>query len=362
MSRGKLLDFHQYLVFEAVKELHTPQTPTSAELMRRAREVAAGSSQNSTASHATYGRHREVGHHKKAPPLLPQSTTEEHVMANLPPVPDYLNIKYSCQRPTWVHPPNEAFIDKLKEVRELRAMQGDYIGVRAYSTAIASLSAYPYKLRSPIGEQCYDRERNSLIYLDTEPCPEIPRLPGCGDRYAELFAEFENTGQLEEIEQAAHNTKMSAIRIFYNIYGVSAVTAEEFWRKGWRDLDDVIEYGWKSISRVQQIGVKYYDEFLQKVPRAESEKVANTVLQYANKLRPGYQMTIVGGYRRGKKMSGDVDLMLSHPDEDATRDFIRRLVTSLEEAHFISGFSPCLNWIRGVVLIILIASSAYTFT
>lgn len=155
---------------------------------------------------------------------------------------------------------------------------------------------------------------------------------------------------------------MSAIRVFYNIYGVSAVTAEEFWRKGWRDLDDVIEYGWKSISRVQQIGVKYYDEFLQKIPRAESEKIANTVLQYADKLRPGYQMTIVGGYRRGKKMSGDVDLMLSHPDEDATRDFIRRLVTSLEEAHFISGFTPCLNWIRAVVFIMLIAGSAYTFT
>lgn len=159
MSRGKLLDYHQYLVFEAVKELHNPQIPTSAELMRRAREVAAGSSQNSTASHAPYGRHREVGHHNKAPPLLPQSTTEEHVMANLPPVPDSLNIKYSCQRPTWVHPPNEAFIDKLKEVRELRAMQGDYIGVRAYSTAIASLSAYPYKLKSPIGEPALRKEK-----------------------------------------------------------------------------------------------------------------------------------------------------------------------------------------------------------
>lgn len=159
LSRGKLLDYHQYLVFEAVKQSHNSQPPTSAELMQRAREVAAGSSQNYIASHPSYGRHRESGHHNKAPPLLPQSTTDEHVMANLPPVPDYLNIKYSCQRPTWVHPPNEAFIDKLKEVRELRAMQGDYIGVRAYSTAIASLSAYPYKLKSPIGKPVLGKER-----------------------------------------------------------------------------------------------------------------------------------------------------------------------------------------------------------
>ncbi|KAJ4389139.1 hypothetical protein N0V93_006601 [Gnomoniopsis smithogilvyi] len=315
LSRGKLLDYRLYLVFEAVRESHKAPPPSSAELLRRAREVAAGSSQTATSPHTSYGRHREGGHHNKAPSLLPQSTTEEHAIAKLPPIPDYLNIKYSCQRPTFVHPPNEAFIDKLKEVRELRAMRGDHIGVRAYSTAIASLSAYPYKLKSPL---------------------EIPRLPGCGERYAELFAEFENTGQLDEIEQAASDPKMSAIKIFYNIHGVSAVTAEEFWRKGWRDLDDVIEYGWKSISRVQQIGVKYYDEFLQKIPRAESEHIANTVLEYANKLRPGYHMTIVGGYRRGKKMSGDVDLMLSHPDEHATHNFIRKLVTSLEEARFIT--------------------------
>ncbi|KAJ4424623.1 hypothetical protein N0V82_000755 [Gnomoniopsis sp. IMI 355080] len=315
MSRGKLLDYRQYLVFEAVKESHKAPKSSSAELMRRARDVAAESSQTGTSPHASYGRHREGGHPNKAPSLLPQSTTEEHVIAKLPPIPAYLNVKYSCQRPTLVHPPNEAFIDKLKEVRELRAMRGDHIGVRAYSTAIASLSAYPYKLKSPI---------------------EIPRLPGCGEKYALLFAEFENTGQLDEIQQAASDTKMSAIRIFYNIHGVSAVTAEDFWRRGWRDLDDVIEYGWSSISRVQQIGVKYYDEFLQKIPRAESEQIANTVLEYANKLRPGYQMTIVGGYRRGKKMSGDVDLMLSHPDEQATHDFIRKLVTSLEEAHYIT--------------------------
>lgn len=152
LSRGKLLDYREYLVFEAVRESHKVPAATSAELMQRAREVAAASSQTSMPLHAPYGRHREGGHHNKAPSLLPRTTTDEHVMANLPQIPDYLKIKHSCQRPTLVHPPNEAFIDKLKEVRELRAMRGDHIGVRAYSTAIASLSAYPYKLQSPIGE------------------------------------------------------------------------------------------------------------------------------------------------------------------------------------------------------------------
>ncbi|ROV91425.1 hypothetical protein VSDG_07211 [Cytospora chrysosperma] len=218
-------------------------------------------------------------------------------------------------RSTFIHPPNEAFIEKLKEVRELRAMTGDGVGVRAYSSAIASLSAYPYKLKSPL---------------------ELTRLPGCGEKIGLLFAEFEEIGQLSEIQRAESDEKLVAIRIFYNIFGVSAVTAEEFYRRGWRDLDDVVDYGWKTINRSQQIGVKYYDEFLQKIPRPETESIAKTVLEHARKLRPGFQMTIVGGYRRGKILSGDVDLMLSHYDEEATHAFVDKLVVSLEEDKYIT--------------------------
>ncbi|KAM0518310.1 hypothetical protein ACHAPS_007834 [Verticillium nonalfalfae] len=114
------------------------------------------------------------------------------------------------------------------------------------------------------------------------------------------------------------------------------MTAREFYKKGWRDLDDLVEYGWDRLSRVQQIGVKYYDEFLQPIPRLEVEAIAATILQQAQEIEPGFQLTIVGGHRRGKKSSGDVDVILSHADEDATYRFIERLVASLEKARFIT--------------------------
>lgn len=151
IARGRLLDYKNYLIYEAVKETKKQTTATPADLMRRAMEVAAGASQTSPPRHAPYRRHRDGTHHGKIPSLLPHSTTDENIIGNLPPVPEYLKTRYSCQRPTFVHPPNEPFIEKLKEVRELRAMRGDDVGVRAYSSAIASLSAYPYKLQSPMG-------------------------------------------------------------------------------------------------------------------------------------------------------------------------------------------------------------------
>jgi len=159
----------------------------------------------------------------------------------------------------------------------------------------------------------------------------VARLPGCGPKIAELFEEFRETAQLKEARDAQSNPRLSVLKLFYEIWGVAETTAREFYNKGWRDLDDIVEHGWGSLSRVQQIGVKYYDEFQLKIPRAEVEAIANVILAHANKMRPGYQMVIVGGYRRGKEMSGDVDVILSHPDESATMGFIESVVVSLEK-------------------------------
>lgn len=153
MSRGRVLDYKDYLVFEATKSAQKTAVPSPVDLRQRAKEMASASSQPSITRHAPSPQDRKRGHHIKTPALLPQSTTEEHAIAKLPPFPEILKTKFSCERPTFVHPTNEGFINKLKEVRELRAMVGDGVGVRAYSTAIATLSAYPYKLQSPLGER-----------------------------------------------------------------------------------------------------------------------------------------------------------------------------------------------------------------
>lgn len=108
-----------------------------------------------------------------------------------------------------------------------------------------------------------------------------------------------------------------------------------FVRLGWRDLDDIVEHGWSSLHRSQQIGVKYYDEFQLKIPRAETEAIANVILTHARRIDTGFQMVIVGSYRRGKPESGDVDVIISHPDEAQTLKVVERLIYSLEKSSFI---------------------------
>jgi DNA polymerase IV len=47
-------------------------------------------------------------------------------------------------------------------------------------------------------------------------------------------------------------------------------------------------------------------------------------------------MVICGGYRRGKADCGDVDVILSHPDEEATDFVLGKLLESLEDDGYIT--------------------------
>ncbi|KAK3359785.1 hypothetical protein B0T25DRAFT_109660 [Lasiosphaeria hispida] len=324
LKEGAVLPLGDYVVYEGNKVTATPiKSPpkpavNASEVLRRAMGGAASTSlakARPTSSRGLRGRDHEHAYTPKRPNLQRQTTSEHDREKHLPLIPDYLHTTYSCQRPTPIHPPNEAFIEELTKIRTARTLIGDEVGVRAYSSAIATLAAYPHPLSST---------------------QEVERLPGCGAKIAQLYQEFKNTGELQEAKDSESDPKLDVLRLFYEIWGVGEKTARGFYNKGWRDLDDVVEYGWDSLSRVQQIGVKYYDEFRLKIPRAEVESISDTILQHANKIRSGFHMVIVGGYRRGKTESGDVDVVLSHPSQFATKGFVERIVVSLERDKYIT--------------------------
>ncbi|KAI7187525.1 DNA polymerase beta-like protein [Hortaea werneckii] len=260
------------------------------------------------------------GHSRDHKPahLLHKTTTEddENGTSDLPPMPDWVKagIKYACQRSTPRDSPNRPFIEQLKKIRTARLLTNDEIGVRAYSTSIAALAAYPNKIQSP---------------------REIIALPGCDAKIANLFVEYTNSpsGTIQAVTDLETDPDLQILSHFYNIWGVGATRARDlYFGRGWRDLDDIVEYGWSTLSRVQQIGVKYYEEFLDPIPRAEVAQIAAVIHAHAVKVRDeGIQSLLVGGYRRGKEACGDVDIIVSHPDESQTADLITDLVSSLED-------------------------------
>ncbi|ROT40133.1 Nucleotidyltransferase [Sodiomyces alkalinus F11] len=305
LRQHELLPLEDYIVY-AGRRMRTYSH------VRNSDRVVAEASETQGTGGAGRRPFREKLHRHFQPPSLFLRTTSEHDdNNNQSDMPMFPMTPFSCQRRAPNNPPNKAFIDQLKQIREKRLLLGDQIGVRAYSTSIATLAAYPYAVADPA---------------------ELEKLPGCGTKIAELYNEWKWTGKLSEVEEAQSDPKLCVIRLFYMIWGVGDATAREFYNKGWRDLDDIVQYGWNSLTRVQQIGVKYYDEFQQTIPREEVEAIFDTVLHHARNIHPDCRVIIVGGYRRGKERNGDVDLVVSHPDESATYNLVSRLVDSLEQS------------------------------
>ncbi|KAL3480731.1 high-affinity nickel-transport protein-domain-containing protein [Aspergillus californicus] len=265
---------------------------------------------------------------QRAPPKLYRQTTSENDEAEpLPPAPEWVrkNVIYACMRSSFLDSPNERFMQQLIKIRTIRELQLDEIGVRAYSTAIAAIAAYPHEIRR---------------------ASQILTLPGCDHKIANLFAEFKSTesGTLQAASALETDPELATLHQFYQIWGVGSKTARDFYYgRQWRDLDDIIEHGWNSLSRVQQIGLKYYDEFLLDIPRAEVESIAGIICRHANAVRStagydgrGVECIVVGSYRRGKPFSHDVDIILTHRDESVTHNLVEDVVASLEAEGWIT--------------------------
>ena len=304
----------------------TDARPTIARMRRRdhIKELADDDIVGKSFSSSTQSRAGSRRFKKSTVPaqLLHQTTSENEEDPDLSTLvmPDWVkqNKIYSCERSTPEDSPNEGFISLLKRIRLARQLTLDGIGVRAYSTSIASIGAYPTQLRSG---------------------REILSLPGCDMKIAALFNEYrQKSGHLQAVDELESDPALKCLREFFEIWGVGASTAREFYyHKGWRDLDDVIEYGWDTLNRAQQIGLKYYDEFQLKIPRVNVEDIAATIAEHAVRLTDyKIQCAIVGGYRRGKPESGDVDVILSHPDESRTLNIVERIVKSLESEGWIT--------------------------
>ncbi|MCJ1485781.1 hypothetical protein MMC06_005956 [Schaereria dolodes] len=313
------------MVQEASERAKNERVPGNQRYIRRdrAKDAMQLELKGRTFLSSTQSLSQNASRFLKRPPHLIHQTTSEHdenAKIYLPEMPRWVkeHKTYACERATPLRSLNDVFIEQLKRIRLARTLTGDDIGVRAYSSSIASIAAYPHTLSST---------------------KEILALPGCDQKIAHLFDEWQtSSGNIQAVADFEADPVMKTLRLFYNIWGVGAITAREFYYdKGWRDFDDIIEEGWHLLSRVQQIGLKYYDEFELKIPRPEVEQIASIVVDHARQLvGNGIECIIVGGYRRGKLESGDVDIILSHQDEDATLNLITPVVDSLEKEGWIT--------------------------
>jgi DNA polymerase/3'-5' exonuclease PolX len=63
------------------------------------------------------------------------------------------------------------------------------------------------------------------------------------------------------------------------------------------------------------MGLKYYIDIEQRIPRKEMEKHDTYIIETIKSIDPKLQACLTGSYRRKTKDSGDIDVLITHPDD-----------------------------------------------
>ena len=179
----------------------------------------------------------------------------------------------------------------------------------------------------------YDKEIISGYILQKD-------LKGIGDKISKRIDEILETGTLKELNNIEQNNYLENILL---ITGVGIVRAKKWLNLGCKNIDDVkeaISKGTIKTTHHIDLGIKYYYDFQEKIPRSEIDNMKillNTIIKKINK---NLIFEICGSYRRGTSESGDVDVLISHPDYSSNieeQKFLQKIVKEFTKIKFITG-------------------------
>ena len=206
---------------------------------------------------------------------------------------------------------NQFITEKLQILATSYANSKDQWRALGYKKAIASVKNYHKKL---------------------EMWEECSSLPFVGERLAKKIWEIVETGHLRRLDHV--DPKQEAINLFAGVWGAGPTTAEAWVSQGLKTLEDLKNHG--KLTRQQEIGLKYYDEFLERMPREEAGQIEEVVKNAALEINPGLEAFACGSYRRGKPTCGDVDVIVSHPDGKSHEGVMTKLLDSLKSSGFLT--------------------------
>ncbi|XP_046658857.1 DNA polymerase beta-like [Homalodisca vitripennis] len=189
--------------------------------------------------------------------------------------------------------PNHDFCDFLTELANYeRNVNRNIYKYNAYRKAASSLAAH--KTRVTSGK-------------------DARKLEGVGEKVAEKIDEYLKTGHLKKLDKIRENGTNDSINLLTRVSGIGPVKAKELVDAGITSLADLKKNSDK-LTHHQLIGLKYFEDFEKRIPREEISQIETVIRDSVLEMDPKHLLTVCGSYRRGLPSSGDVDMLITHPD------------------------------------------------
>ena len=165
---------------------------------------------------------------------------------------------------------------------------------------------------------------------------QVKGLRHIGNSILQKIEEILETGHISKIDLLQNEEKNQSLIVFLRIWGVGLSVAHKLYRKGLRTIEDVRENE-SMLNHQQQIGLKYYEDLLVKIPRDEVTEIFEYIKTCLKEIYPGdiIEAEVCGSYRRKKKLCSDIDVLITRKDYGKVEDVLDLLLEKLTETGFI---------------------------
>ena len=199
---------------------------------------------------------------------------------------------------------NEEFISILNEFTEYMRARGEVHRANAYDKASIQVS---------------------LIKNDITNIDQLKDIPHIGKTILEKLHEYVETGKIVTLEKERQNPMIQLTKV----YGIGPKKAQEFINKGILTVND-LKNNMELLTNNMQAGVKYFEDIEAKIKRSEIDEYKTTLAKIFKNTAPnGSKFDIVGSYRRGAKISSDIDIIITNEFDniDSFNNFIDALIS-----------------------------------
>lgn len=215
----------------------------------------------------------------------------------------------------------QAILDALETMKQKELVEKQPFKARAYSNVIKQI------------------EKLEAVYT----MEDLVDITGIGVKIKAKLEELFETGTLVAAERARSALDIGAFKELQNIYGVGPTKARALIAQGITSIDELraaIADKPALLTSAQSVGLEYYEDLLERIPRGEMAKHEKFLLTVLAATAPSLEGIIVGSYRRGAPNSGDIDMLVTAPPTMSEKDqqmAFTAFINQLEESGYIKA-------------------------
>ena len=163
-------------------------------------------------------------------------------------------------------------------------------------------------------------------------------VPGIGKGIKDKIEEFMREGTIKRFEFINNDEKTKALEVLEGVWGLGPRGADKLYKQGIKTIEDLRKKE-HVLTEMQRIGLKYYEDFGERIPRAEVEQLLGRVQEACYGVvkngKKVLKVEAVGSYRRGKQTCGDIDVLITRNDGQSIKGIVEKVVVKLEKEGFL---------------------------